>query len=289
MIEQMELFPEEQIPVEGPSETRPSNRAFGPTAREMAPPKVSNRRQEEPAKVEERDIKKLVEALRLELEGAAKCRVSLVITNNTSNMMSIRLEQGANRACVRLHHMFVDAPDEVRTALAYLVKHPKSRKYAACIRNFIASRKHQIRSSHRAPAKLQPRGVVYDLRDIYDELNAVYFHGKVNAAITWGRDIASSGRSIRFGSYYEATNLIRIHKRLDQTFVPLFVIRYIVFHEMLHASLGVGKDETGRRQIHSGKFKKLERDYPEYTPAVDWIENQDNLNRLLRVRKTRHP
>ncbi len=282
MTEQLELFPIAPSPMDGMPEASSSDRTSCKTSGEGSVQAGS-------VTIEKRDIKKLADTLHHELETASGCRISLVITNNTSNMMSIRMDREAGNVCLRLHHMFVDAPEEVRGALAYLVKHPRTRKYAVCIRNFISSRKHQIRPARRLTVNLQPQGVVYDLGSIFDELNAVFFYGKVDAAITWGRDSTSSRRSIRFGSYHEATNLIRIHRRLDQPFVPLYVIRYVVFHEMLHARLGVGKNENGRRQIHSGTFKKVEKAYPEYKQAVAWIENQDNLNKILGVRrKTRY-
>ncbi|OQB36756.1 MAG: hypothetical protein BWY09_01813 [Candidatus Hydrogenedentes bacterium ADurb.Bin179] len=284
MTEQLELFPIETGPLDRMLDVLSSGRASCQTGGEedICPGPIF---QAEPVADVIQDMKDLAETLHRELEVAAGCRISLVITNNTSNMMSIRLDREAGRVCLRLHHMFLDAPEEVRSALAYMVKHPRTRKYAGRIRNYISSRKHQISPASKVPVKLQPQGAVYDLHSIYDELNAACFDGKVDAAITWGRDSVSTGRSIRFGSYYEATNLIRIHRRLDQHFVPYFVVRYIVYHEMLHASLGVGKVENGRRQIHSGAFKKIEKMYPEYQQAVAWIENRDNLNRILGGRR----
>lgn len=229
--------------------------------------------------------KALADALHHELEMATGKVIILAITNNTSNMMSVVLDAGGVIAKVRLHHMFLDAPQEVRAALAYWIKHPKSRKYADRFRNFIVSRDHQIRKTAAAPARIRTCGTVYDLRSFYDELNAAYFGSTVDAAITWGREVTGPMRSIRFGSYYEATHLIRIHPRLDQSFVPEYVVRYIVYHEMLHAHLGISRSDGGRRQVHPKKFKDTEKTYPDYDRAVSWIEDPANLNKLLRSRR----
>jgi hypothetical protein len=74
---------------------------------------------------------------------------------------------------------------------------------------------------------------------------------------------------------------------LDQDFVPRFFVRYIVFHEMLHAFVGISRTPTGRRQVHSGTFKRLEKSYPEYEKAVAWQAVKKNLKRLLNPSKSR--
>lgn len=230
-------------------------------------------------------MKTLAETLRRELENRASCRVALTITNNTSNLMSVIVAPGGGHVKLRLHHMFLDAPEEVRNALAHWVRHPRSRKHADCFRAFIASRDHQIRKSQTVSARVNTKGAVYDLKAIFDELNAACFNSSIQAAISWGKGSSGPMRSIRFGSYYEATRLIRIHPRLDQAFVPFFVVRYIVYHEMLHAHLGVTRNKNGRRQIHPRQFKIMESSFPDYRRAVDWIENPENLHRILRGRK----
>ena len=64
--------------------------------------------------------------------------------------------------------------------------------------------------------------------------------------------------------------------------MPRYIVRYIVYHEMLHAFLGVGVSPTGRRQVHTREFKTMEKAYPEFDRSVAWIENSRNLSRLLK-------
>lgn len=284
--EQLELFPPSQAPAiqhapdvsSAPRESREMDRP----ARKAAAPSgdgagVINRAAAKP----------LAETLRRELEQKAGCRVALTVTNNTSNMMSVKIAPGEHAIRLRLHHMFLDAPLEIRNALAHWIKHPRSKKHAECFRAFIASRNDKIRKQPSVPAKVKTKGAFFDLQILFDEFNAAHFNSNLDAAISWGRETSARLRSIRFGAYYDTARLIRIHPRLDQAFVPSYVVRYIVFHEMLHACLGIRRNESGRRSIHSRQFKEMERCFPEYQQAVKWIENPENLNRILRGRKTK--
>ena len=280
---QLDLFPDEE----------PSAAAVPAVPRVAAPPDAAaDKAVRNPGSADAHALrarlKSTAEALRRELEAATRSTITLAVTNNTSNMMSVVVEPGGGMVKLRLHHMFLDAPHDVRRALAHWIQHPKSRKYASLFRNFIVSRNHQIQRKSPAPARIRTRGAVYDLRDIFDEVNASCFQSRLtDVAITWGRESSTPVRSIRFGSYYEADRLIRIHPRLDQAFVPSYVVRYIVFHEMLHAHLGVGRNKSGRRRIHPPGFKNTEMSFPDYPRAVAWIEDSDNLHRLLRRRRQR--
>ena len=65
----------------------------------------------------------------------------------------------------------------------------------------------------------------------------LYFDGLVDARICWGSEGRARGRkrsTIKLGSYSAQEQLIRIHPRLDQPFVPRYFISFVIFHEMLH-------------------------------------------------------
>ncbi len=227
-------------------------------------------------------MRKQAEALRIYLQKHSGTPVSLIITDNTRAMMSLRRLDGGRRAEVRLHHMFLTAPPEVRLALSDWILRPNMARLASLFRDFIASRSQDIRPKRHARETRTALGTHYNLKAIFDEINQQYFDNRIDAAICWGRDSGRKVRSMHFGTYYCESRLIRIHPRLDQAFVPPVVVRYIVFHEMLHAHLGVSKGEDGRRIIHSRQFKKQEKTFTEYEQAVAWIKNKENLNRMLR-------
>ena len=67
--------------------------------------------------------------------------------------------------------------------------------------------------------------------------------------------------------------------------MPRYFVRYIIFHEMLHAFLDIDESASGRRSIHPPRFKRMEKAYPDYGRALAWMENPRHLNRLLHPRK----
>jgi hypothetical protein len=65
------------------------------------------------------------------------------------------------------------------------------------------------------------------------------------------------------------TNTIRINPVLDRKAVPLCVLEFILYHEMLHADLGVTR-KNGRRSVHSREFRGRERLFSQYDTATAW-------------------
>jgi len=197
--------------------------------------------------------------------------------------MSVKHHPATGHSSLRLHHMFLGANTRVIDALAQWLRKPSCRKNAAVIDAFIRENRHLVKRRPRRSRRLNTAGAHFDLKVLYDEVNRNCFDGTVQAAIGWGkRPSKSRRRSIRFGSYSVEDNLIRIHPYLDNAFVPAYFVRYIVFHEMLHAHLGIEESETGRRRIHTAEFKRLERAYPDYARAEAWQAKPSNLKKLLR-------
>lgn len=195
-------------------------------------------------------------------------------TNNRSTMISFRERHGVMD--VRLHRMFAQASEGIVAALALYLRHGDKRAGVA-IDTFI--RAHQ-ESAPRRPVECQPIGRFHNLRALFDELNATYFHGSCTSRITWG----SAGsrryrRSIQLGCYVRSDHLIRMHPCLDQAFVPRFYVAWIIFHEMLHEVFGVERRGT-RHSVHPPEFVAVEQTFPDYARCKSW-ESQ-NLPRLLR-------
>lgn len=206
--------------------------------------------------------------------------VTVITTNNTSTMMSVKYDRTRTQVCVRLHRMFLAAPADVIDALAAWVQAPRARKAGRLLDTFIRENSDQVRRTVHTSVKT--RGVHFDLQALFNATNRACFSDSVSAAITWGRmPEIRRRRSIRFGSYYPLENLIRIHPFLDQPFVPEYFVRYIVFHEMLHAFLGIEESPSGRQRIHTAAFRKCEQAYPDYARAVAWQNDPKNLRRLL--------
>jgi hypothetical protein len=212
--------------------------------------------------------------------------VRLYVTDNASTMVSFRRMQ--ELLTVRLHHMFLDAPDEVVRAVADYVGRGR-RGAGEVIDRYVRANTERIRVSdpRRVSARLDPRGAVWDLREIFDQQNARYFGNTIQAAIGWGRGtFGRRRRSIRMGVYDHLTRTIRIHPALDRSEVPRFFVEYIVFHEMLHQAVP-GRQTGSRRQHHGPEFRARERAYPDYERAIAW--ERENLGLLLGRDVARRP
>ncbi|MGE5207740.1 MAG: hypothetical protein ACM3KL_00260 [Alphaproteobacteria bacterium] len=129
---------------------------------------------------------------------------------------------------------------------------------------------------------LRHEGTYFDLRVIFDDLNRRHFRGRVRGYnVVWGRRRKQPPREqFVFGTIQEEDRVIRINPALDQPFVPLWFLRYVLYHEMLHS---VVPDETlsrNRRRVHTEEFNRRERKFPGYRRARRWED--ENLSRFLR-------
>lgn len=128
----------------------------------------------------------------------------------------------------------------------------------------------------------ETEGRYFDLRAIFDKINAKYFSNKLrNYTVTWGRKRKEPPKEyFVFGSIQEDDRIIRIHPMLDARFVPQWFLEYVMYHEMLHAFVPDKFDRSGRRIVHHEDFNKRERKFPFYRRAKKWED--DNLARFLR-------
>lgn len=200
------------------------------------------------------------------LEECLNRPVSLVLTKNSTSMLSARMHDGVLR--VRLHRMFLNADSRVLSEIASYLKN--RRGAMPHFRSFIRDNREQL--SLKPPKKVLVRtaGRFHDLCGLYDEINREYFGGMINAVITWGtRSPLYAVRKRTVGSYSERSNTIRINPVLDKKTVPRYYVALIVYHEMLHAAMGTplrGK----RRSVHSREFRKREKLFKDYEKAIAW-------------------
>jgi hypothetical protein len=203
--------------------------------------------------------------------------VRLSVTDNRSTMVSFRRAQSNLR--LRLHHMFLDAPDPVVRAIADYAGRGE-RHAGPVLDDFIRGRQPLIRQGRDPDVTLNPHGRCFDLQAIFDRLNRTYFQTSIRASIGWGRMPCKKRRkSIRLGLYDHQTREIRIHPALDRPEVPAFFVDFIVFHEMLH-QLFPSSNRTGRRVHHSRTFREREKSFPLFASALQWEKR--NLRVLLR-------
>jgi hypothetical protein len=253
------------------------------------PPRVAPRRADAPrvnAAQEPLAIGLPDEAARARLEDRiaahlTKGRLALAITDNCYTMIAVKRGRGTYR--VRLHHMFLAAEPVVVRALARYIA-DNDRRASGLLGRYIDEHQANIRREERkAPPRLviETRGEVHDLKAIFDELNARFFGGTIQARITWGGTRQRRPRrhnSIKMGSYSVEDRLIRVHPSLDRPFVPRYFVDWIVFHEMLHQVFAIPVVH-GRRQFHTRRFREAEARFPRHAESARW--EKQHLAQLL--------
>jgi predicted metal-dependent hydrolase len=191
--------------------------------------------------------------------------------NNT-----IRLREG--RLLVRLSDLLEGAPDGVLRAIAHILlakmyRHPIDRGQAARYRKYVASHEivrktHLVRQMRGRKRLRSPRGIVYDLDEVFEELNTRFFHGLMaRPRMSW-----SQIRTRRIlGHYDPAHNAIVISRIFDHFAVPAYVLEYVVYHEMLHLKHPV-RLRGSRRCVHSAEFQAEEKLFPRAAEAEGFLK-----------------
>jgi hypothetical protein len=107
----------------------------------------------------------------------------------------------------------------------------------------------------------EPRGRVWDLRELFDAMNTGYFEGGLpEPMLGW----TMRPLTYRWGWYSSMVlphGLIVLNRLLDDDRVPRFVLEGTMHHEMLHMVLDP-EVANGRRVVHTSAFRDLERRFP---------------------------
>ncbi|MEP6848805.1 MAG: SprT-like domain-containing protein [Acidobacteriota bacterium] len=204
---------------------------------------------------------------------------------------TIRIRDG--RVFVRIGEICRDMPIPAQNGLAHILVAKLFRKRppaaaSSIYAEFIKSPeiRHKAAKSKRANGRkviTTSKGTIYDLDRIFDSLNREYFHGKIQKpTLTW-----SVRKTYRILGHHDATHrTIVISKSLDDTFVPKFVVDYVLYHEMLHIAHPT-KHINGRRYNHTAAFKRDEMKFAYYEKAEAWIAG--NVGKLERQAKRKRP
>jgi hypothetical protein len=203
---------------------------------------------------------------RKRVEKALGKTISLTFTNNATSMISVKTRGSGTD--VRIHRVFLGAKTPVIDEIADFIK--RGRGKTPFVRAFIRQNKGLLRTAPQRRKSLRATGEWHDLVNICRKINAEYFNDRVTAGITWGvRNHRRAARRRTLGSYNRDAGLITINPLLDRRTVPCYFVEFIVYHEMLHADMGV-KISNGRRLVHTGEFRARERLFREYARAIAW-------------------
>jgi hypothetical protein len=186
--------------------------------------------------------------------------VRVALHRNRVTMASVRFERDGS-ATLRLHEDFRKAPTPVLEALCRYLERGKRRDWEPVQ----AFAQQIVPRERRDVSDAAAGGQVHDLAAIARDVNERYFSGRVTCHVRWGKAGVSRGRrrSIRYGSWNESLQEVRVHPALDDARVPVEFVAYIVFHEFLHVVVPAER-EGGRRMVHGRTFRSLERRFPDY-------------------------
>lgn len=216
------------------------------------------------------EIKQLA-TFQYELENTLKKRLKLKINDNRSTMVSVRWDPDCTR--VSMHRMFLEAPQNVMDALACYIRRDTD-GIGPTVRAYIDDNVKKLDYSHELDQnKLITQGKVYDLREIYNQINNDYFGAEIDLNITWyGNSSARAKQRITFGLYQDSLKLVKIHRLLDSNKFPDYIVSYVVYHEMLHYVCPSYYDQKGLHRIHSREFKEREEQFKNYDRVQHWID-----------------
>lgn len=212
-----------------------------------------------------------------ELESNLGKKLKLKINDNRSTMLSVRWESDCTK--VSMHRMFLDAPSHIIHALGCYIRQ-EHEVMDTQIKVFIEEGLKKLDYSHLIDrSKICHQGNVYNLKDLYDEVNQEYFDNKLNLEITWFGKASQRNRSrCTFGLYHDPLKLIKINRLLDSPHFPKYILTYVIYHEMLHNVCPAYIDENGLNRVHSKEFKEREEKFRYFDLSQKWIkENQDHL------------
>jgi hypothetical protein len=184
---------------------------------------------------------------------------------------TVRLENG--RMLVRISDLLNGAPAPIHEALAWILisklyRKPVPRSWSHRYRLFLNRREVRrsiqlVRQERGRKYISGPQGEVYNLEELFEELNFRYFHGLMaRPDLSWSRQRSRT----MLGHYDAAHNAIVLSRILDRPQVPRVAVEYVMFHEMLHLRHPV-EHKGVRRCVHTREFREAENEFEHLADA----------------------
>jgi hypothetical protein len=190
----------------------------------------------------------------------------------------IRLEAGHEKIEVRMSDQLRTAPGTVREALAWVLLGKLYRKsippeverdYKTFVnRADVRRRALELRRERGRKRLVPPKGGVFDLEAIFEDLNVRFFEACLSRP-TLGWSVRPSKRLL--GHYDPAHHAIVISSIFDTPKTPRYVVEYILYHEMLHIK-HPAEYRTERRCVHTPGFRAEEKRFPQYPEALRYLK-----------------
>ena len=202
-------------------------------------------------------------------------RVEFYAFANVNN--TIRLREDVIH--VRISDLLEGSPDTVLEAIAHILlakiyRKPIQPLHSTRYRRYVSShdmaaKAHLLRQVRGRKQIASARGQVYDLDQVFEELNQQFFYGLLaRPQMTWSRAHARNS----LAHYDPAHNAIVVSRVFDHARVPRFAVEYIVYHEMLHLKHPV-KLRGSRRCVHGPEFQAEEKLFPRLEEAKMFLKS----------------
>ncbi len=202
-------------------------------------------------------------------------RVEFYAFANVNN--TIRLRQDVIH--VRISDLLEGSPDTVLQAIAHILlakiyRKPIQPLHSTRYRRYVSShdmsaKAHLLRQLRGRKQIASARGQVYDLDQVFEELNRQFFYGLLaRPQMTWSRSHARNS----LAHYDPAHNAIVVSRVFDHASVPRYTLEYIVYHEMLHLKHPV-KLRGSRRCVHGPEFQAEEKLFPHLEQAKMFLKS----------------
>jgi predicted metal-dependent hydrolase len=202
-------------------------------------------------------------------------RVEFYAFANVNN--TIRLREDVIH--VRISDLLEGSPDTVLEAIAHILlakiyRKPIQPLHSTRYRRYVSShdmaaKAHLLRQVRGLKQIASARGQVYDLDQVFEELNQQFFYGLLaRPQMTWSRAHARNS----LAHYDPAHNAIVVSRVFDHARVPRYTLEYIVYHEMLHLKHPV-KLRGSRRCVHGPEFQAEEKLFPHLEQAKLFLKS----------------
>ncbi len=183
----------------------------------------------------------------------------------------IKLHEG--RLTISISDLLEDAPAPIQEALAYVLlgklfrKAPLSSMLARYRRYLnradVRRTLHLVKQERGHKVFRHPKGQIYDLEEIFEELNMLYFHGLMaRPHLGWSPTCSRT----TLGHYDPSHNAIIVSRIFDSEKASSVIVKLIMFHEMLHVKYPT-EHKAARRCVHTQEFKEAERRFEGYQQA----------------------
>jgi len=120
------------------------------------------------------------------------------------------------------------------------------------------------------PLRRSGRGRHFDLDALAAELAAAWMPGMPVPNATW----AQLPTRRKLAHYDAIADEIVVSPTLDDARVPEYVMRFVVYHELLHKAIGV-RSVNGRRRVHTAAFRRAESRFPNAASARTFLSRMD--------------